>query len=154
MKSVIALVALVASANAMADGFVCQTLDESLNVKVYNHVQPSEGTRNAAIMVVSDPNVQDGRKTIATFSDASGLLDNESTVYTSKVDLRFSNSDSKGELIGGTKLGQLKKIVLDVAFNYSYPMEAGDLTKGTIHLHKRNGDIISLDAECERYLKN
>jgi hypothetical protein len=150
---VVALV-LGAASSAFADGFVCQTRNGSLTIKAYNKTDASEGTRNAAVMVVSDPEIRDGNKTIARFTDAKGTLINGGASYFGKVDLRMSDTSKQGRLIGGTKLGQLESIQLDVDFKYSAPVEAGESLDGTIYLNKRDGSQIALDVECERYLKN
>ncbi|MBI4924989.1 MAG: hypothetical protein HY843_03610 [Bdellovibrio sp.] len=139
---------------AMADGFKCETRDGKLLVKVFNQVKPELGTRNAAVMVISDRDVHVGRKTIASFKDASGLLSSRGANYVAKVDLRFADSRRKGELIGGTKLGELDRILLGVDFNYSQPVEEGEIVSGVLTLEKRNGDSIELDMDCTRYLKN
>ena len=149
----VSVMVLAASGAARADGFVCQTVEGDLNVKVFNKTRASEGTRNAAVMVLSDPAVSGGRKTIARFTDANETLANEGARYTANVDLRFNDSERKGELIGGTKLGHLKTIDLDVAFSYADPVadEAG--IEGVLTLTKRNGEVITLDLDCARYLK-
>ncbi|MCX6119410.1 MAG: hypothetical protein NT027_17875 [Proteobacteria bacterium] len=153
IKSAAMLLAFASiSATSFADGFKCQTVDESLNVKVFNQTEPSEGTRNAAIMILSNPEVSFGRKTIATF-EADGTLQNEAARYIAKVDQRFSGSNRDGELIGGTKLGQLAKVVLKIDFSYAAPIEDGEEASATVSLFKRNGDRINLDAVCTRYLK-
>jgi len=61
MKTIaFALIALSASAAAHADGFVCQTVAGDLNIKAYNNTDATSGTRNAAVMVLSDPSVSGG----------------------------------------------------------------------------------------------
>ncbi len=151
---VTAMIVMGTSSFAMADGFKCETRDGDLVVKVYNHVQPEEGTRNGAVMVISDKNVQLGRKTIARFTDVNSTLKSKGALYMAKVDLRFADSRRKGELIGGTKLGQLANISLDVDFKYNRPLEDGEETTGELVLDKRNGDSITLDVDCVRYLKS
>ncbi len=154
MKTLFVLAAVLVSANAHADGFTCEATRDSLAVTVYNHTQPSEGTRNAAVMVVSDPSLQFGNKTVARFSDVNSTLSNRGAFYVADVDLRFNDSGRKGELIGGTKLGQLKHIKLDVDFSYGEPVNAGDVVPALLSLIKRNGDTIEISMNCSRYLKN
>lgn len=150
----IATIALVSTA-AHADGFRCSDSSrEGLNVTVYNHTNPSEGTRNAAVMVVSDSNINFGNKTIARFQDANSTIANNGAYYVANVDLRYNDSSRKGELIGGTKLGFLDQIKLNVEFSYAEPVEAGTTVPGTLSLVKRNGEVINIDMDCVRYLKN
>lgn len=142
------------SAAAHADGFVCQTTDGALNVKIFNNTDPSVGTRVGAVMVVSDPAVGGGRKTIARFTDTHGVLESRGSRYEANVDLRFNDSSRKGELILGTKLGQLDAIIADIDFSYAAPVAAGEEVEGKLILVKRNGDRIRADLACSRYLKN
>ena len=154
LANTLTIVALAAfSASAYADGFGCQTTDGSLNVKIYNHVQPTDGTRNGAVMVLSDPSVMGGRKTIARFTDVNGRLDNRSSVYTADVDLRYNDSSRKGELILGTKLGYVDTITADIDFSYASPVEDGAEMGGKLVIAKRDGSKIRADLACVRYLK-
>lgn len=137
-----------------ADGFNCQTIEKDLDIKVYNKVNPSEGTRNVAIMVISDPTIKYGRRTIARFKAEDGTLKNLGSFYVSKEDLRFADSSRGGENISGTKLSQLDQIILDVDFSYATPVEEGEELPATLFLKKRNGDCIVRELICERYLKN
>jgi hypothetical protein len=155
MKSaIIAIMALGFSTVAFADGFVCETNDGVYTIKAYNHTQASEGTRNGAIMIVSDNTIQAGRKTIATFEATDLLLSNDGARYVADVDLRFNNSGRQGENFLGTKLGQIDTVTLDVDFSYGAPKKAGAEVSGEITVAKRNGKSISADVTCTRYLKN
>lgn len=149
----IALLTVLSSTVAMADGFVC-TSESGLNLKVYNHTNANQGTRTAAVMVISDSSVGAGNKVIARFTDVKGTLTSKSQIYTANVDLRFSDSNRKGELIGGTKLGQLDQIELAVDFSYAEPMAHGEETKAFLTLIKRNGAELIESVSCLRYLKN
>jgi hypothetical protein len=150
--------AMAGSTQARADGFRCETTDGSLAVKVFNHTAPSAGTRSAAVLVLSDPAVSHGRKTIASFSDTKSTLSSRGASYVANVDLRTVEARRKGELIsvGGqaTKLGQLDEVRVDVDFSYANPVDAEDEVTGEITLVKRNGEKLYGDLECSRYLKN
>jgi hypothetical protein len=155
MKTLITVIALALTATAaQADGFKCSAVDGSLDVKVYNNVQPELGTRTAAKMVLSNPLVAYGNKTIATFEDSTGLLSSEGAAYEAKVDLRYAGSARKGELIAGTKLGQIDSLRLEVPFSYNMPVEHGQRLRSALIIAKRNGDSIDVDMDCVRYLKN
>jgi hypothetical protein len=62
MKSLFIALLLTLSVNAFADGFKCEQLIHTLKIKVYNNTQPTEGTRNPAVMVLSDSSVAFGKK--------------------------------------------------------------------------------------------
>jgi hypothetical protein len=148
------LAVVMGSQAALADGFVCDSEEAGLRVRVYNHTNPSEGTRNAAVMVLSDLSVGHGRKTIAKFTSATEKLWNTAALYEAKVDLRYSDSNRKGELVAGTKLGYIDTLALDIAFSYGAPVEAGEEMEGKLSIQKRDGSEIALDMLCSRYLKN
>lgn len=154
MKSLLVASLMVLSSVAMADGFKCEQLDSGLNIKVFNKTDASAGTRNAAVMVLSDSNIGSGNKTIASFKANKRTLGQNGTSYMAQVDLRVSESSRSGENILGTKLGQIAKIYVDVDHNYNEPMANGEYTTGTISIEKRNGDVKSFDLDCARYLKN
>lgn len=155
MKTVfMMIVALFVSSFASADGFVCQTVEGDLNVKIYNHVDPTAGTRVASVMVLSNPSVNVGRKSIARFTEVQENLSNISANYEANVDLRFSDSSRKGELVSGTQLGQLKTITLAVDFSYANPIDAETQVSCSLTLIKHNGEEITRDMQCTRYLKN
>ena len=150
--ALVIMATLTLTASAYADGFYCAS--DELVVKVYNNTNPYVGTRNAAAMIISDPAVRYGNKTIARFSDANSTLGNQGATYTALVDLRYNDSARKGELLAGTKLGQVKAIILDVAFSYVAPLAHGDETSGFLTIVKRDGQEIQLEMNCVRYLKN
>ena len=154
MKNVMIVIAALFTSTAFADGFVCQSNDGVLTVKAFNHVHAEKGTRTSSVMIVSDNTIQYGNKTIAKFDSAEGLLDNSGAEYVANVDLRFNNTGRQGELIGGTKLGQLDSMILSVPFSYADPVEAGEEMDSTLLLVKRDGSKIAIDMTCARYLKN
>jgi hypothetical protein len=117
------------------------------------------GTRTPAVMILADPALQYPRQTIASFSDQNHTLSYLGHgQYFAKVDLRFLDSGRKGENVGGTKLGELKSIQLNVNFSYSHA--ATDLADAVEHIpakifyNKRTGEISEENAHCTRYLKN
>jgi hypothetical protein len=153
MKSLI-LAFSIFTLNAMADGFICEQPEHGLNIKVFNQTQPAAGTRNAAVMVLSDSTISYGRKTIASFSSHKRTLGQNGASYMAKVDLRVLESNRSGENILGTKLGHINKIFVDVDFNFSEPVAHNDEVSGSIIVVKRNGEELAFDLTCQRYLKN
>jgi hypothetical protein len=151
--TLIALIAGLTSIAAQADGFICQS-EDGLAIKVFNHTQASEGTRNAAVMIISDQNISYGNKTVAKFDADNTVLSNKGAAYTAKVDLRYTDSKRKGELIAGTKLGYIETLKLGVAFSYGYPVKAGEEMSGSLLVVKRDGSKSRVAMTCERYLKN
>ena len=153
MKSLVLALSLL-SLNVMADGFVCEQPEHGLKVKVYNQTQAAAGTRNSAVMVLSDATVSYGRKTIASFTVNKRTLGSNGASYMAKVDLRVLESNRSGENILGTKLGQISKIFVDMDFQYNEPVADGEEVTGSIVIVKRNGTEQAFDLNCQRYLKN
>lgn len=156
MMVVMGMMGMMAATAAKADGFTCEGMNTGLIFKMYNHTRAEDGTRNAAIMVISDPSIAYGNKTIVSFLDAKSTLSNKGATYLGKVDLRVIESSRKGENIAGTKLGELKSIKAAVNFNYSSdtPSEKGEGFSGKATYAKRNGEILEERLACTRYKKN
>lgn len=154
MKKLIVLMIALAGAQAQADGFRCYSQDRTLNVQVFNHVDANKGTRTAATMVLSDPRVQTGNRTIAKFESATGLLSSTELIYTAKVDLRYVDSRRKGEYIAGTRLGEIDTLDLYLGFSYGTGLEDGDWVPANLIVTKRNGQEVLMTMGCERYIKN
>jgi hypothetical protein len=153
LKTVLA-VAAVTGTSVFADGFTCENLDENVRIHVYNKVNADEGTRNVAVMVVSDPSISAGKKTTAKFDADTQPVNNQGALYVAKVDLRFNNDNLKGRNFAGTKLGNVDTITLDVDFSYAQPIENGEQVDGQLIVAKRNGtDDNKLSVTCTRYLK-
>lgn len=154
MKALIMFIAGLMATTANADGFVCENLEQNVRIKVYNQTSAELGTRSSAVMIISDPSVSHGRKTIAKFEAADGLLTNSGSRYVAEVDLRFSNSGRSGENLASTKLGEVDQIILDVDFLYSQPVEDEAEVSGVMYLKMREGRTRAVSLACERYLKN
>jgi hypothetical protein len=130
----IAMMALVLGAtSAQASTFVCVDAAETIKVRV-----------NESVMVLSDPSVAHGRKTIARFTADNGVLTSTDYVSTmafeADVDLRFNDSERAGEYLLGTRLGEVDSIRVFV-----------EVDGGLAHLRltKRNGDKITRTLICE-----
>jgi hypothetical protein len=148
------MVWLGTASGAFADGFVCKTIEEDLNLTIYDNIYSELGTRVAAVMVISDPTVETrGRRTIAVFRQAKGTLSNFGIYYVAKVDLRYAELSRGGELLLGTRLGELGIIQVGIDFSYSHPVKKGESLHGFIDAHKRDGEEIWRNLECVRYLK-
>jgi hypothetical protein len=148
------MIAMLAASSAYADGWQCQTVERDLNVAVYNHTQPSQGTRNAAIMIVADPAVQAGRKTVATFTDIEQTLSSQGSTYTAFASQAVNQGARGGEYLSGTRLMYVRALQLQVAFNYAVPTAARALVPGRLLVEKINGERLVRNMVCARYLKN
>lgn len=158
-NSILAVMVLGMASVAQADGFICEAQDSGLSIKIFNKTQPTDGTRVAAVMVISDPAINTPNKTIVKFSSENENLEYQGYgKFEAQVDLRYNDSARKGENIAGTKLGQLKTIVLDLRFAYTTDSTIlaaiANEVPGRITYNKRNGEVRSEKVSCSRYLKN
>src|SRR5206468_4251050 len=142
----------LAPLTAFADGFKCETTNDTLNVKIFNNVDPSIGTRVPAVVIVSDSRRQFGNKTIATFSGEKGLIAADGASYDINVDGRFSGVERGGEDIAGTKLKYVKSIKIGVAYSYDRPLADGARVSGRMVITKTDGSSIYRGLDCNRYL--
>lgn len=76
--------------------------------------QMEEDRYRGVWMVASDPTVAPENSEIARFEADEGLLSNSDTLVVAHVDPRNPKTGRKGERIGGTVLGALKLIMLDL----------------------------------------
>jgi hypothetical protein len=153
MKTLLLTLVMMMGASAFADGFLCQNLNQNLIIHVYDQTTPSTGTRDAAVMIVSDPTMSPGDRTTATFTAQNDLVSNVDATYIADVDLQSPGSDKGGRNIGGTKLADVQYIILAVDFSYSSPVPNGTVVDGDVTLNKRNGDENHIAVSCTRYLK-
>lgn len=97
----------LAPLTARADGFVCESTHESLRIQVYNQTQPEAGTRNVAVMVLSDPSKPQGARTLARFRADHDDLSNSGARYTAVLD---PAGYERGQTVQDIQIGQLQEI--------------------------------------------
>lgn len=139
---------------AHADGFQCESVDGRINAKVFNETNPRAGTRNAAIMVLSDATETFGERTIATFEPEAGVLKNYGAIYV--VDVANSETETgtlRAPILDMT-IGDLASIEVNVAFSYGAPVAFGTRVDGKLILTARDGKLTELKLVCTRYLKH
>ena len=150
MKNLIICSLMFTGFQAAADGFICRATDKSLNVALYNS---TKAPRVAEVMVVSDPTIAYGRQTVARFLRENGTLASKGSNFVGTVDPSVPDTSRGGENIAGTKLGNIKSMILTVDFSYARPVADGEELEGLLTLSKRNGGIVEVELECLRYLK-
>lgn len=155
MKSLFLMVLTILLCNASyADGFICADKEGSLTVKVFNHVSPELGTRRGAVMVLSNPQGELGKKTLAVFRESNKVLFNSGSTYISYIDYKHEESSQLSQEIVETKIDEIYSLVLDIKFDYNHPVLPGQNVDGELVVVKNNGDKIFVDLSCRRYLKN
>lgn len=127
MKSILISLLVFAGALASAATVTCNDEDGKLRAKVNTR---EDGT---ARLILSNPSIGEGNKTIAVFPKAT-VEDDVELVVVAKVDFRNKNL-RRGEYIGSTRLGELKEIRL-----YVEDLGEDEGLVGSLRLVKRNED--------------
>jgi hypothetical protein len=149
----LATLAALASAPALADGFVCNLPDEgNIMIRVYNETHPEDGTRNVAAFVLANPSLKRGERTLARFLSAQEPVESSGASYYVDLSPRVKRLRGDKRLLG-TYLKNIDRLTLDVAFNYNQPVAAGTVVDALLEIQKSNGDVQWVDMICERYLK-
>jgi hypothetical protein len=141
---------LAASGVARADGFLCGTDDRELNITVYHDTQSDEGTRNMAVMILSDPDAPKSQQTLARFDESNAQLSTQGTNY----DAQIENTESREAevYVSSLPLSNIRSVDLNVAFSYSDPAPSNQTMPGVLTIEATTGTITK-DVSCVRYLK-
>ncbi|MES2963676.1 MAG: hypothetical protein V4760_07275 [Bdellovibrionota bacterium] len=134
---------------AKADGFVCISVDDDTRIDVYLTKFDTDGPApTASKLVVSDPNRTPRYRHIATFDVADGVLQSTGTQVHATVDLTKPGTARAGERIGGTKLGLLIGLVLDIDVSYQEPIKEGVRYSAEVTYLKKSGQELTQDFDC------
>jgi hypothetical protein len=149
MKTLIAMIATLLSTAAYADGFRCLAPGE-IAFTVYNHTQAASGTRNGAVMIISDRRPDAQPTTIAIFRSSDNNLTSNGTTYVANVDLRFKSINRNNFF----NIQELSTLTLDVDYNYNQPTAPRATVEGTVVYGYRNGTSSEVEVSCVHYFKN
>ncbi len=141
---------LVGSQAAKADGFVCADESNTYGLKIYDNVTASFGTRNPAVMVISNGSQESGAKTLATFTPAQGGLQLSGGVYV--VNLNFPPAYT--QTFGGVKMSDIKELNVLINHNFNQVLAPGQKVPGSVSIVEKSGKFAVLKLVCKRYLKN
>lgn len=131
---------------------VCDSVDGDVRFDLFFELgRKVTESPKALAMVVLDPTVEESRAEIARFEAADGLLSNSNGVVTGYIDLKNPDTSRKGERVGGTVLGALRSITLDLDFDFSVVPTGSKHYSAQAMFFKRNGDEHVQDLDCVRY---
>lgn len=149
----LALIALlVMPIAARAGGFVCVSVDDDTRIDVYlTAIDPNGPAPTASKLVVTDPNRTPRYRHVATFDEADGVLQTSGTQIHALVDLTKAGTSRAGERIGGTKLGLLTGLVLDIDVSYQEPIEEGVRYAAEVTYLKKSGQELHQDFDCNLF---
>lgn len=138
---------------SQASGFVCASVDQDTKIIVHFDANPApdDSGPRALKMIMLDPTVSVRNQLIAQFSSADGLLNNSRGVIVAYVDLNHPDSSRRGERVGGTVLGALSSIILEIDYAYEEPLAEGEQFSGQVVYLKRNGKELTQDFDCTHF---
>lgn len=144
--AVVAVAASVsfAATSAQAAGFSCMSVDRNERMDLF--FDSLEAGAPATELVVMNPNVSKRRRHVATFSAADGLLKTDGRAVEALVDTSFPESSRKGERIGGTTLGALALVRLDI--DAQEQLLAGHAFAAQATYVKKSGQELTQDFDC------
>lgn len=132
------------SASALASGFSCMSVDRNERMDLF--FDSLEEGSQATELVILNPNVSRRRQHIATFSAADGLLKTQGRSVEAMVDTSFPESSRKGERIGGTTLGSLASVKLEI--DAQEQLLAGKAFAAQATYLKTSGQVLTQDFDC------
>jgi hypothetical protein len=152
----LALAAVVASSImasvASAQGFICTSLDETTQIDIYlvggGSLHEFRPAPRGKMMVVKDITLNPKRQVVATFSTKEGLLRTKDTSFIGKVDPKHPDTNSSGKRVGGTRLGQLKTITVEIDYSFQEKVSDGVRLAAQVTYNKLNGEDLAEDFEC------
>lgn len=132
-------------------GFVCTGVDQDVRFEIdFASTHDQQGPR-VQTMSIFDPYVSKRHSLIARFSSADGLLNYTGGAVIATVDLAHPDSSRRGERIGGTLLGALRLIVVEIDFSFEQRALNGVQLGATATYIKNNGEQLTQDLDCVRH---
>lgn len=147
-------ISLAAASQALANDqemVVCQGLDGDVVFQIL--VDKSKPVPRALAMRVVDPTVSPAYEEIALFDAADNQLGSEADEFlrvTGIVDLKNPRTGRKGERIGGTVLGALRSVAVDLEINFTEIPNPRRRHAGIVTYLKKNGEELTQDLDCRR----
>lgn len=151
-------VSLLSGTQVFASGFTCLSVDRDTRINIMTD-HPNAG-QIAQSLIVIDPSASTAKQVIATFAINDGLLQTTatefSTLFTAHVDTSFPGSSRAGRKVGGTNLGSLESISLEVQTvteRRPTPLfDDGSMFAAQAIYKKKNGQELKQDFDCLLFL--
>jgi hypothetical protein len=126
---------------------LCDSLDGDTHFQVGLEEGGLNEAPTALDMFVYDPTVSEANSLIAHFDSEDGLLNNTNGVLVGYIDPKNPKTGRKGERIGGTRLGALRSVMLDLNIDLISKRSRKAYSGQAIYL-KKNGDQLVQDLTC------
>lgn len=104
----------------------------------------------ALAMRVSDPNVSLERQEIAFFHAKDGLLSTVGNQFVGLVSDVHPLTGRRGERIGGTVLGALRRVTLEADIDFTIEPSPRKRHAAVVTYEKKNGEELVQDLDCRR----
>lgn len=149
----------VAMANSLAasagtapqsEGVTCLGLDGDVKFEILvDRTYPRLPV--ALAMRISDPNVSAEREEIAFFDRADGLLVTDGLQFTGLVSDAHPLTSRRGERVGGTVLGALQKVSVELDIDFTESISPRKRHAATVTYIKKIGEELVQDLDCRRH---
>jgi hypothetical protein len=129
---------------------ICEGVDGEVRFEMLLEIPNETESPQALAMRVSDPNVSEKRTEIAMFESSEGLLNNNGGVLIGYVDLSNPKTGRKGERVGGTTLGQLRSVMVNLDIDFNSNLVIGKRYSAQAVYLKKIGEELVQDLDCVR----
>lgn len=131
---------------------VCDGVDGDIRFEILLRLTET-GRARALAMRLSDPSVALGRSEIALFQASERTLIFRESVITGRIDPMNPKTNRAGERVGGTRLGELSTLSLDLRWPLAEvaQRQSGRRFGGQALYVKKNGDELVQDLDCARH---
>ena len=152
----------VLSSRVFAAGYNCLSVDRDTQAIVYlDQVGDNESASpQAKQLVFIDPELSERTHQLALFSKDDEVLSTEVMPkghrFTGKVDLNISKIGHPGKRLGGTKVGLLESVALEIetitARQQIQIFTEGSMYAAQVHYLKKSGQVLTHDFNCSLFL--
>lgn len=139
---------------ALADGFVCKTDREDLDIRVSNPRPVAKAFPSAAMKISSNPIAYARKRDTALFTNIQSSISASSIFYLANVATHSSPNNRPDGVFSGIRLNLIDQIMVEVFFDNQHIMQYGEYVPGTLTIAKRDGHRTLRRLDCFRYLKN
>jgi hypothetical protein len=144
------------SSAAQAHGFVCTSLEQNTQIEIHltgtgaltRDSQDYRPALRAKLMIVKDITLNPKRQLVAKFSSKDGLLRTKESSFIGRIDPKHPDTSNAGKRIGGTRLGLLETITVEIDYSFQEKVSQGVRLAGQVTYSKTNGDELAEDFEC------
>lgn len=159
LTAIPALASAASSANQGAvrppaiKSFTCTSVDENMVIEAFDVVEGAGAGAfvEASGMRVLNPTLEQERRFVAEFRADDGVLSVSDNALVGQVDAEKARLGAPGKRVGGTRLGLLRTISLEIDLSYADRVGGSAVYSGHAIYLKRNGQTFEEDFDCVRH---